>query len=159
VAGCFVTGIVPTERIKELEATLGSIEGIDRSKLIVITKAERSYEHDSSFLNFIHAGSAQIDSDVVGSLAGGGGGPSIGTDGTGVPGMGGRSATLGSFSSRKIVQRIGSLPIPPDEADNYNDALEDGRSVVGYECDPNDAARFEAAFRAAGVRKVKTFKG
>jgi hypothetical protein len=159
VAACFVTGIVPTEHIKELESTLGSIEGLDQSKLTVITKAERSYEHDSSFLNFIHAGPAQIDSDVVGSLAGGGGGPSIGTDGTGVPGIGASSSSLGMFGSHSIVQHVGTLPIPADEADNYNDALEDGRTIVAYECDPADTPRLEAAFRSAGVRKVKTFKG
>jgi hypothetical protein len=155
----FVTGIVPTQNISELESTLGTVEGVDRSKLTVITKAERSYEHDSSFLNFVHAGGAQIDSDVVGRLAGGGGSPAIGTDGTGVPGIGASSSSLGLLGSPKVAQTVGTLPIPPDEADNYNDALEDGRCVIAYEADPALASTVETAFRNAGVRKVKTFQG
>jgi hypothetical protein len=158
MAACFVTGIVPTESITELEATLGAVAGIDRSKLSVITKAERSYEHDSSFLNFVHAGGPQIDSDVVGSLAGGASGPSIGTDGTGVPGIGAPSRSLGFLGSQRVAQKVGTLPIPADEADNYNDALEDGRCVIAYEADPASATAVETAFRNAGVRKVKTFK-
>jgi hypothetical protein len=158
MAACFVTGIVPTESIAELEATLGAVEGIDRSKLSVITKAERTYEHDSSFLNFVHAGGAQIDSDVVGSIAGGAGGPSIGTDGTGVPGISASNRSLGFLGSQRVAQKVGTLPIPADEADNYNDALEDGRCIIAYECDAPAAPAVEAAFRNAGVRKVKTFK-
>lgn len=136
---------------------LGGIAGIDKSKLTVITKADRSYEHDSSFLNFFHASGPQIDSDAAGQMIDGtaimtGGG------GTGVPGIGSSSASLGGVAKAKAIQHVGTLPIPEDEADNYNDAIEDGRSVVAYECDDAQAAALEDAFRNAGVRKVKTFK-
>ncbi len=153
---CFVTGIAPTQNIAELESMLGAISGIDTSKLTVITKADRSYEHDSSFLNFFHAGGPTIDGDASGQMIDGtaimtGGG------GTGVPGIGSSTASLSNLAKPKAAQHVGNLPIPEDEADNYNDAIEDGRCVVAYECDGTQAAAIEEAFRGAGLRKVKSF--
>lgn len=155
MAASFVTGIAPTEDITELEQILGEMPGVDRTKLVVITKAERTYEHDSSFLNFIHAGGPVIDSDTAGrvedaSIMTGGGG-------TGVPGLSVPTSQLGYLGHEKVIQHVGNLPIPEDEADNYNDAIEDGRVVVAYECTNVDPAPVEAAFRGAGVKKVKTF--
>ena len=155
MAACFVTGIAPTEDITTLENMLGEMPGIDRAKLTVITKTDRSYEHDSSFLNFCHVGAEEIDSDTIGHI----GGDTImtGSGGTGVPGMT-SNATLSYFSHPKVAQHVGILPIPEDEADNYNDAIEDGRVVVAYTCE-GDTSALEAAFRGAGVLHVKTFKG
>ena len=154
---CYVTGIAPTEDIAALESMLGSVPGVDKSKLNVITKADRSYEHDSSFLNFIHAGAQEIDSDTVGAI----GGESImtGSGGTGVPGLSTSNAPFKYFSHPKVAQHVGNLPIPEDEADNYNDAIEDGRCVVAYACAPSDTTSLETAFRSAGVQHVKTFGG
>ena len=154
MAACFVTGIAPTEDIAALEKMLGDMPGIDNAKLTVITKTDRSYEHDSSFLNFCHVGANEIDSDTIGSI----GGDSImtGSGGTGMPGLTSRS-TLSYFSHPKVAQHVGALPIPEDEADNYNDAIEDGRTVVAYQCE-GDTTALESAFRNAGVQHVKTFK-
>ncbi len=155
MAACFVTGIAPTEEITELESLLGQMPGVDRTKLVVITKAERSDNHDQSFLNFIHAGAPEIDSDSIGrldddSIMTGGGG-------TGVPGLTGAIRTLPYISHPHVSEHVGNLPIPDDEAENYNDAIEEGRVVVAYPCDEADTAPIEAAFRGAGVKKVKTF--
>jgi hypothetical protein len=57
-----------------------------------------------------------------------------------------------------VIQHVGNLPIPDDEADNYNDAIDNGRTVIAYPVDGNTAT-IEAAFRAAGLAHVKTFKG
>lgn len=157
MAACFVTGIAPTQNVSDLEKMLGEIEGIDRSKLTVITKAERDHEHDSSFLNFIHAGGPHIDTDAVGTLSNAGTSIMTGSGGTGVPGIGASSGSLGFLGGAHGPQTVGTLPIPTDEADNYNDALDDGRTVVAYEF-TGDTALLEAAFRTAGVRKVKTFR-
>ena len=156
MTSCFVTGIAPTQDISQLESMLSGIDGIDKSKLTVITKADRTYEHDSSFLNFFHATGPAIDGDAAGQMIDGtaimtGGG------GTGVPGIGSSAASMGGMAKAKAIQRVGNLPIPEDEADNYNDAIEDGRSVVAYECEGGQASKVEEAFRNAGLRKVKSF--
>ena len=156
---CYVTGITPSNDIAEIEQIVGKIDGIDRAKLTVLTKADRTYEHESSFLNFIHTTEPFIDSDAVGSLSTHNESLLTGGTGTGVPGIGGGMTHLTSSTSDRSPQRVGNLPIPTDEADNYNDAIEDGRSVIAYDCDPAQQAVFEEAFRKAGVNKVKTFKG
>ena len=152
---CFVTGIAPTNDVAELEKMF-AIDGLDRSKLIVITKADRTDEHDSSFLNFIHAGGPHIDGDAVGTLSGTRSSIMTGSGGTVVPGIGAATNSLAYWGVSHGEQHVGLLPIPADEADNYNDALDNGRAVVGYQC-AEDPTNIEAALRTAGVRKVKTF--
>lgn len=156
MAACFVTGIAPTEEVAELEAMLGNVPGVDHSKLTIITKVDRTDEHDESFLNFIHAGAPAIEGDVMGHI----GGDTImtGGGGTGVPGMTTSVSTLGYFAHPHVVQRVGALPIPEDEADNYNDAIDEGRVVVAYACEDSETAQYEGAFHSAGVRHVKTFR-
>jgi hypothetical protein len=153
---CFVTGIVSTNDVSELESMLGGAPNVDRSKLSVITTAEPSVEHDESFLNFIHASGPDIESATMGRI----GGDTIitGSGGTGVPGMNTSGASVNILFSEHVTRHIGMLPIPDDEIDNYSDALQDGRCVVAYDCSGGDAAAVESAFQAAGVKKVKTFE-
>jgi hypothetical protein len=150
-----VTGIAPTEEIAKLEEMMSNVPGVDRSKLSIITKCDRTEEHDSSFLNFIHAGASEIEGDSIGHI----GGDSImtGSGGTGVPGLTSSVSALGYFSHPHVVEHVGNLPIPEDEAGNYNDALDEGRCVIAYECAATETAAIEAAMREAGIRKVKTF--
>ena len=138
----FVTGIAPTQNVDELEKILGSVTGADRSKFVVLTSAERTDEHDDSFINFVHA---TTGGDEI--IEGGGG--------TGVPGINSGSG-LGYLAHPHVIQHVGALPIPEDEADNYNDAIDNGRTVVAYPAD-GDASAAEAAFKAAGLLHVKTF--
>jgi hypothetical protein len=157
VADVYVTGIAPTEEVTELEAMLGNVTGVDHAKLTIITKVDQSEEHDESFLNFIHAGAPEIDTNLMGHI----GGDSImtGSGGTGVPGMTTGVSTLGYFDHPHVIQHIGNLPIPDDEAENYTDAIDDGRVVLAYKCADTEAATYEGAFHSAGVRHVKTFRG
>ena len=156
---CYVTGIAASSDIAQLEQTVNGIAGIDHAKLTVLTKSDRSYEHESSFLNFLHTNEPYIDSDAAGTLSMRNESLLTGGTGTGVPGMGGGTHGFTTSTSDRGPQHVGTLPIPGDEADNYNDAIEDGRAVLAYECDPAQQATIEDAFRKAGVAKVKTFKG
>ena len=160
VAGmaCYVTGIAPSSDIAQLEKTVGAIDGVDHAKLTVLTKADRDYEHESSFLNFLHTTEPYIDSDAAGTLSMRNESLLTGGTGTGVPGIGGGARGFTTATNDRGPQHVGSLPIPGDEADNYNDAIEDGRAVLAYECDPSQQAALEEAFRKAGIAKVKTFK-
>ena len=88
--------------------------------------------------------------------------------GTGVPGLTG-SGTPGIISPARMTGEIGpetgeslweklaDLAIPDDEVENYAEALEAGRSIIGYHGDSKNVAKVEGLFSAAGLVKVKTF--
>ena len=88
--------------------------------------------------------------------------------GTGVPGLTG-SGTPGIVSSGRMTgsvcramgeslwEKLADLAIPDDEVENYAEALEAGRSIVGYHGDSKSVAKAEGLFNAAGLAKVKTF--
>jgi hypothetical protein len=154
---CYVTGIAPTEEVAVLEEMLGNVPGVDHSKLTIITKVGATGEHDESFLNFIHCGAPEIESDTLGHI----GGDTIMTDvsGTAVPGLSHRTDAFSYFGHPHVVQHVGNLPIPEDEAENYNDAIDDGRVVVAYVCAETETGTYEAAFHSAGVLHVKSFRG
>jgi len=144
----FVTGIAQTQDVTELEKLLGGIAGLDSSKFVVITKCDRTDEHEDSFLEFAHAAEVEGSNSLI--LDGGG---------TGVPDINKPGTTqLGYLGHPHVVQHCGNLPIPEDEADNYNDAIDNGRSVVAYPVD-GDPASVQTAMHNAGLAHVKTFRG
>jgi hypothetical protein len=92
-------------------------------------------------------------SGLLGGLETGTGVP--GLTGGGVPGIGaGAAVEIGAGS---IWERLSDLEIPDDELENYADALEAGRSIVAYAAVSRNVAAVEAAFRAAGLAKVRIF--
>jgi hypothetical protein len=138
--GAFVTGIASTLDVDVLEKTLGGMSGLDRTKFVVITTDEPSEDHDDSFINFVHATG---DDNMY-----------LGDEGMLVPGL--ETSNLGYLGHPHFVRHVGVLPIPDDEVDNYNDAIDSGRAVVAYPADGNGAA-VEAAFKSGGLAHVKTF--
>lgn len=88
--------------------------------------------------------------------------------GTGVPGLTGRgtpgiagagriTGATGPQMGESLWEKLADLAIPDDEVENYAEALEAGRSIVGYHGDAKNVAEVEGLFRAAGFAKVKTF--
>jgi hypothetical protein len=138
----FVIGIASSQDVDVLEKMLGSLNALDRSKFVVITTDEPSEDHDDSFINFVHT--EGDDRQITGD------------GGMRVPGLELGAAGLGYLSHPHFVRHVGTLPIPDDEADNYNDAIEAGRSVVAYPAD-GDSAQVEAALKSCGLAHVKTF--
>lgn len=119
---------------------------------------------DETHLSTVSKSSAQ-------SRAGGGehlGAPSLsssstimtGSTGTSVPGISGSHASLSSPTGHGVVaDYLGGLPlIPPEQAEHFNIAIAEGRTLVMYKAAPEEAAQVEAAFRVAGLRNVKVFK-
>jgi hypothetical protein len=81
--------------------------------------------------------------------------------GTGVPGLTSSDRpglTVSSFAETEAMpDYLGSVAIPDDEVDNYNEAIEEGRAVVVYQPAGGDAGAAEAAFKAAGLKNVRAF--
>jgi hypothetical protein len=140
----FVTGIAQTQNRDELETMLGRLDGLDRSKFVLITTSEVTAEDDS----ILHLVNAAAKEDKIITNFGG----------TGVPGVDTSVTQLGALSHEHGAWHIGALPIPEDEAENYSDAIDDGRSVIAYTADNADTAAIETAFRNAGLAHVKTFR-
>ncbi|MGZ3517767.1 MAG: hypothetical protein ACXVAM_11390 [Vulcanimicrobiaceae bacterium] len=152
-----LVGIFPSADVASLEVALSSA-GVDRSRFSVIVADARTPTHEDSFLHFEHvlseAGgkfSADIDH-----------GTGLLTDfgGTDVPGVtDSEEQSLTDFEEPESVpDYLKSLPIPSDEAQNYDEAITEGRSVVVYRVSSDDElAQAEQSLRAAGLRNVRTF--
>jgi hypothetical protein len=75
--------------------------------------------------------------------------------GTGVPGL--NSNSRDSLDVDQVVDRLGDFGIPDSEMDNYVEAIERGKTVVGYFAKPDNVAKVTAAFSAANLSNVRTF--
>jgi hypothetical protein len=154
VAEGLIVGIFPQSDPKALESALAA-QKIDLSKVKVVSGS--AGDTDSSALEFV---------DVVEDMEGNslsddmtrGMGIMGDSGGTGVPGIGGRQATLDSFSHHGATSRYFSgFAIPPDEVDNFDQAVAEGRAVVLYPNAGADAQAVATAFRAAGLRNVRSY--
>lgn len=155
-----VTGISQTSQPEHLEQSLCNQEPVDCDKLAVITKDSPTPAHDDSGIHFIHIHvdmphqTSDTDSGVVT------GEESILTDagGVNVPNISQDTRFVGFFAHPHVVDHLYGWPIPEDEIENYNDAIDAGRSVVTYKAKPTEAPAVEQAFKDAGLKNVKTFE-
>jgi hypothetical protein len=151
-----VVGIFAGSDPAAIEGAL-TAQQIDLSKVKVLRSASAATAgSDSSELDFIDV-AASMESNSLSDDMTKGMGIMGDSGGTGVP-MG-RSASLGSFSSRGGASKnyLSGLAIPEDEAGNFNEAIEAGRSVIAYPDAGSDAGKIVAAFRAAGLRNVRSY--
>ncbi|MBV8067596.1 MAG: hypothetical protein JO113_06445 [Candidatus Eremiobacteraeota bacterium] len=149
-----VVGIFPGTDTKALEGAL-SAQQLDLSKLKVVGgRAEDADESQLEFVDVIEDMESNSLSDDM--TEGTGVWDETGTD---VPGLGGRQASLQSFSHAEGDTRryFAGFAIPPDEVDNFNDAVADGRAVVLCPDAGSNAQAIAAAFKAAGLRNVRTY--
>lgn len=131
---------------------------IDSNKVKVIRLASAGADPaDDSEFDFIDV-AANMESNSLADDMTKGMGIMGDAGGTGVP-MGRSSASLGSFSSHGATARnyLAGLAIPDDEIDNFNDAIEAGRSVIAYPDAGGDAANVASAFKGAGLRNVRIY--
>jgi hypothetical protein len=141
--GLVVTGISQTGDITALEAALKEA-GLPLDPIQLIGPDDSTQGAASSM------GMAN-----PGLMTGGG-------QGTGVPGITSGGPSAGGYGTRYfrnegLSDRLGDLEIPDDQVENYIDALQAGRSVVGYFAKPETVAQVETVFRASGLARVKTF--
>jgi hypothetical protein len=85
-------------------------------------------------------------------------GPAItcGTHGTNVPGLGSTLA-LSAYLIDDDSDHLKGAGISSDAARYYNVAIDEGRSVVTYMANPQNAALIEDQFRACGFVKIRRF--
>ena len=147
-----VVGIFPGANPTEIEQALSG-QQIDLTKVKVVSRS-RSEQQDDSSLHFMDVEEAMEHNSFSDDMTKGMGimGDSGGTD---VPGLGGsRGPSLSSFSHSARPSYFGAWPIPDDEVDNFNGAIDEGRAVVLYTDADGDVA---AKFRAAGLRNVRQY--
>jgi len=141
---CVVAGIARTSDPKELESILMGCAHLDAQRLAVITKSKESDIYDKSPLNFVHSASAWPM-------------PST-TDGTGVPGIGGRTSFSSLVHHGAVPHYLENVAISRDLAENYNVAIHEGRSVVTFKATTQEAKDVENTFRGCGLVNVRTLK-
>lgn len=150
-----VTGIAQTSAPQELHTMLCNV--LDCQRVVVITSDSPGSEHENALMSFIHAGDAQttdVSSDVIRGNA------AIMTDagGVNIPGISSDSRFIGYFAHPHVIDHLSGWPIPKDQVDNYNDAIEAGRSVVTVKASADEAPQIEQVFKDAGLKNVKTFQ-
>ena len=151
-----IVGIFSESDPKALESALSG-QQIDLTKIKVIAASATDEDIESSQLEFVDV-IQEVDANTRDEDLTQGSGVWDET-GTGVPGIGGPQATLGSFTHRAAAtkQYFAGFAIPTDEVDNFGDAVAEGRSVVLYSNAGADAPTIVTAFKAAGLRNVRSY--
>lgn len=152
-----VTGIAQTSNPEHLEDALCK-ETVDCDKLSVITKDAPTDQHHESVLTFMHVGQEHATSDVQHEVIAGGESILTNWGDPQVPNISSDNRYVGFFAEPHIIDHLADYAIPEDQVQNYNDAIEAGRSVVVYKATPNESAAVEQTFKDAGLKNVKTFQ-
>lgn len=152
-----VTGIAQSSDPAHLEDALCK-EHMDCDKMAVITKDEPTDLHHESVLTFMHVGQEHATTDVDHEVIAGGEAILTNIMGPQVPNISADTRYVGFFAEPHIIDHLADYAIPEDQVQNYNDAIEAGRSVVVYKADRAEAPQVEQTFKDAGLKNVKTFE-
>ena len=158
MADHLVTGIAQSSDPEHLENALCAKETVDCEKLAVITKDAPTDLHHESVLTFMHVGQGHATSDVQHEVVTGGSSILTNFGDPQVPNISADNRYIGFFAEPHIIDHLANWPIPQDQVQNYNDAIEAGRSVVTYKANTDEAPGVEQTFRDAGLKNVKTFE-
>jgi len=154
-----VVGIYPESDLQALERAL-SAQQVDPSKVKVVSAAVARTDAASSRLEFVDV-IADMESNSLSDDMTHGTGVLDESGGTGVPGLtsGGHQPGLSEFNHHENATRqyLAGFDIPGDEVENFGDAVVEGRAVVLYPDAGADAAKIADAFKAAGLRNVRSY--
>ena len=153
-----VVGIAPTAEPAELERTL-SRDPYRQDRLAVITREAPTPDHEECALRFIHVhiGLPHETTDVDHDTLLGDSGILTDTGGVNVPNISADVRYAGFFAHPDVVDHLAGYPIPLDEVENYNEAIEAGRTVILYKAQPDEHTTVEQQFKDAGLKNVKSF--
>lgn len=146
MAEYLVTGIAPTADAEHVSQMLAG-SALDQARLSAVSRTSAQARMGADH----HGGAPSLSSSST---------IMTGSSGTSVPGIGRSHASLGSpTGGHPAADYLGGVPlIPPDQAEHFNIAIAEGRTLVMYKAAPEEASQAEAAFRAAGLRNVKIFR-
>ena len=153
-----VTGIAQTSSPGHLEEALCANESVNCEKIAVITKDSPTDEHEESVLQFLHVGQDHATTDVAHEVIAGGEAILTNFGDPQVPNISADTRYVGFFAEPHIIDHLFDYAIPKDQVQNYNDAIDAGRSVVVYKAEPAEAPAVEQSFKDAGLKNVKTFE-
>lgn len=149
-----VLGIISNCDPKHVEQTIDAA-GIDRKALRVLTPDQPTPAHESSWLSFTHVYEFVESNSLADDMTRGTGViPDFG--GTSVPGLGSGARDIGILSHPDVCEHFEGMNIPEGSCELYNDAIEDGRCVLVYSCDSDEAA-CQANLQRAGAIEVRVF--
>ena len=151
-----VTGIAQSSNPEHLETALEN-PPVNPEKVAVITKDAPTDLHHESMLTYMHVGQGHPTSDVQHEVITGGESILTNFGDPQVPNISSDSRYVGFFAEPHIIDHLADYAIPQDQVQNYNDAIEMGRSVVVYKATPGEAPEVEQKFKDAGLKNVKTF--
>ena len=151
-----VTGIAQSSDPEHLETALTN-PPVNPEKVAVITKDAPTDMHHESSLVYMHVGQDHPTSDVQHDVITGGASILTNFGDPQVPNISSDSRYVGFFAEPHIIDHLADYAIPQDQVQNYNDAIEAGRSVVVYKAEPAESPAVEQQFKDAGLKNVKTF--
>lgn len=153
-----VTGIAQTSNPEHLEDALCDKEAVDCEKIKVITKDTPTREHHESLLSYLHVGQEHPTTDTAHEVIAGDAAILTNWGDPQVPNISEDPRYIGFFAEPHIIDHLAEYAIPEDQVQNYNDAIDAGRSVVLYKAEPHEAPGVEQTFKDAGLKNVKTFE-
>lgn len=153
-----VVGIFPSSDPSAIQSALGG-QQIDLSKVKVVCLEPGSTEDfgEDGGLEFVDVEKAMEDNDFSDDMTKGMGIMGDG-GGTSVPGLSAGNS-LSDFQPRSEAHHayLTGVGIPEDEIDNFNEAIADGRAVIAYPEAGESAGAVATAFKAAGLRNVRSY--
>jgi hypothetical protein len=155
VAAGLVIGIYPGTDAGALESALTAAQ-VDPTHVKVLA-SDGSCTESSTLLHFVNV-VTDVDSDAYADEMTRGTGVLPDSGGTSVPGLGGPDQWSDIFVHGGTTKHyLSAFPVPDDEVDNFDDAIDEGRSVVLYPDPGADAPKIAAAFKAAGLQNVRSY--
>jgi hypothetical protein len=150
-----IVGIFPSADPTAIQGALSAAQ-IDLSRIKVVSRTLTDDEGDDSGIHFMDVEEAMMHNAMTDDITHG---KEIMEDsgGTNVPGLGGRGPSLSSFTHAERPNYLTAFPIPDDEVDNFNGAIDEGRAVVVYADAGSNANTVAEKLKAAGLRNVRTY--
>ncbi|MGH7737432.1 MAG: hypothetical protein ACREMP_06145 [Candidatus Tyrphobacter sp.] len=155
MANKVVVGIIGTSDPSRVANTIATT-GLDHANVRILTADDRSAEHDSAAVTFVHVAEMQGSNSLADDMTRNTGViPDYG--GTSVPGINDESGSFDAFEHPEVLDHLDGVSLPEGDAEFYNEAIDDGRCVAISTCDDVTAAGTKHAFEKAGLSDIRTF--